>query len=126
MKREAFQLRKRDHLRGCRIGFAAVTAVLLDDHLVRRIGGLGQRIRIAHRRHFFPEHPIVRRACADWPARISAVHFEPDAAAAAADQRPGDMRAHVMARFAIGAALDRARRAQALLGGERPRHRARV
>ena len=41
-------------------------------------------------------------------------------------QGASDVRADVVARFAVGAALYRARRAQPLLGGERPRHRARV
>ena len=135
MQREPFQLRKRHRLlrlrlRRSRRGRRNLRQVHVD--LIRwrrqvvRIVRARNRVGIPHRRKLVPEEPIVGCPRANGPARLATVHFEPDPAVSAPDQRARDVRADVIARFTVGAALNRARRAQPLVGGERPRHRARV
>ena len=104
---------------------------LVAARIVRRdLQGGGRRavdgIRISDRRQLFPEEPVVGTPRPHRPARLAALHREPDAASCAADQRAGDVRAHVGARFAVGTALKRTRRRARPLLGERPRHWPRV
>ena len=125
---EAFELRERDRLERSggrrRLRHLDVSRPGADRRTsVRR----RERVGVPDRRQLLPDDPIVGRLRPDRPARLASLHFEANSAAAAAHQRAGDMRADVGARFAVGTALERARRrARPLLGGKRPRHRPRV